>query len=167
MRQATTSVVLLPSQTITASGTTGALGIVDMYDTAIVRLSVGAGTGTSPILDVWIQQGFKDVGSADTVAGLELTANSYTVWDDYIHFAQVAQAGGVQFARIFPGTGVQTTVTADAAIGAAQDAQGAGATVVVKAGPIGSVWRVKWVLAGTSPTFPSVYITAQFSPLGA
>lgn len=166
MIQNTRNIILLHSQTITASGTTGTIGMPDQYDSCILYLNVGTATGTLPTLDVWVQQGLKAVASADTVDGLDMTASTYTVWDDYIHFPQVTAGPSVQLARIFPGTGLQTTATADASIGVAQDASGAGATAVVKAGPIGSAWRIKWVVGGTTPSYPTVYLVGQFIPMG-
>lgn len=167
MIQNTRNVILLPSQTISANGTTGAIGIPDIYNACILYLNVGTATGTLPTLDVWIQQGFKAIAAGDTAAGTDMAATTYTVWDDYIHFAQVTAGPGVQIARILEGSGLQTTVTATASIGAAQDATGAGATAVVKAGPIGSAWRIKWVVGGTTPSYPTVYLLGQFLPVGS
>ena len=164
MAQTTRNIVLLNSQTITASGTTGAIGIPDGYDSVIIYYNVGTPGGTTETLDMYIQQGFKALGSADTVTGVDQTATTYTVWDDYVHFAQTTTSAGIQVLRICEGTGNATTATGTAIFTAAQDA--ALAVSTVKAGPLGSVWRLKWVVTGTLPTYATVWMIGQFLPVG-
>lgn len=159
MIQVTRSVVLIPKGTITASGTSSVIGVADPYDEVIIYLSVGTASGTSPTIDFYIQQAFKDVGTSDTVAGLDLAATTYTLFDDYAHFPQIVTAGN-SYLRIMAGSGTSASNAPTASFAAAQDAALAASTV--KAGPIGSAWRLKWVVGGTSPQFLNVYMTAQF-----
>lgn len=48
---------------------------------------------------------------------------------------------------------VQTTVAQDAALAADS----------VRLGPLGRVWRAKWVIGGTSPSFPGTFMIVQFT----
>jgi hypothetical protein len=160
VQQFSRNVVLLPSQTITASGTTGAIVIPEGYNAVNIYYNVGTPGGTTETLDMYIQQGWKALTSADTTIGVDQTATTYTIWDDYLHFAQNTTSAGVQVARILYGTGTSAANGPSATIGAASDA--ALAVSKVQAGDIGTVWRLKWVVTGTLPTYPTTWMIGQF-----
>src|ERR1700690_3315090 len=165
MLQTTRNIILLNSQTLSVSGTTGAIGIPDGYDTCILYFNVGSPTGTTETLDMYIQQGFKAAPAATDVIGTDQTATTYTIWDDYAHFAQVTTSAGTQVLRIIQGTGNATTATGTSSFTAGQDA--ALAVSTVKAGPLGSTWRLKWVITGTLPVYPTTWMIGQFLPMGS
>jgi hypothetical protein len=142
-----------PATLATGTTTGPTLVIPEMFTSFIARLSCGTVTGTTPTLDVYIQQGIRDAASADT-AGLDVsgTAANY-IWDDYAHFAQVTSSNTVRFIRSVGGGNVES---------AAKDATLAAATI--ENGPIGAIWRVKVVVAGTNPSFAAVKVLTQFIP---
>ena len=162
MQQNSRNIVILPSQTISANGNSGMIGIPEGYNAVTLYLNVGTATGTLPTLDIYIQQGFKALASTDLTAGLDAQASSFTIWDDYIHFTQVTAGPGTQVCRVFDGCGTSAANAPTASITAGSDAALAAATV--RAGDIGTAWRVKWVVGGTTPSYPTVWILGQFVP---
>lgn len=162
MQQNSRNIVLLPSQSLSANGTTGTIGIPEGYDAVNIYLNVGTATGTLPTLDMYIQQGFKALTATDLTAGVDATASAFTLWDDYLHFAQVTAGPGVQVARIFDGTGTSGANAPTGSITAASDA--AIAVSTIRSGDIGTAWRLKWVVGGTTPVYPTVWMIAQFIP---
>lgn len=148
-------IVLLHSQSISANGAGSAIVVPPDFVSVIIRANAsGVATGTSPTLNFFIQQGFRDVGASDVTDGLGILAASPTVWDDYAALTQIT-AQSSQFLRIFAagGQGVtQPTAASDAALTAG----------TVRNGPLGMWWRIKWTVGGTTPVFPATYVTAQF-----
>ena len=156
-------VVLLHSQTVAASSTSGTIVVPVGYWGALLYLSTGTPTGTSPTLSVYIQQGFRATGAADTSDGLQLAnTTSPTIWDDYMAFPQVTSVATTQkaVARIIAEIGTSASNSPTGSVGAAKDAALAASTI--NAGPFGMFWRIKWTVGGTSPSFPTVVLTAQF-----
>lgn len=154
-------VTLLSSRTITANGTSSGVCIIPGdYWGALLYLTVGTVTGTSPTLDLYIQQGWTALVAGDTVDGLMITSPAIpSVFDDFAHWTQITGTGN-QTCRILAEIGTSAANSPTAAFTVAQDAAlGAG---IVKAGPLGQAWRVKYVVGGTSPSFAAVSLTAQF-----
>lgn len=154
-------ITLLSSRTITANGTgTGVCIVPGDYWGALLYLTVGTVSGTSPTLDLYIQQGWTALISTDTVDGLMVTSAAIpSVFDDYLHWTQITGTGN-QVARILATVGTSAANSPTASFLAAQDAALAAGTI--KPGPLGQAWRVKYVVGGTSPSFAGVSITAQF-----
>jgi hypothetical protein len=144
--------VLFPS-TQTAVGPATVAGTnptaVAGYTSAIVVLSVTAQAGTTPTLDVYIQQEIPIVASTD-LRGDVPTGTS--VWDDVIHFTQVTTATGTWVASLVGGSSVAAPIK-----------DGTLAAATVRVGPIGSNWRVKYVTAGTTPQY-TFAVTAVLIP---
>jgi hypothetical protein len=152
MSQGARKVVLYPStQTAVGPATLADTKPIDVsgYNSAIVILSVTAQAGTTPTLDVYIQQEVPIVASSD-LWGSVPTGTS--VWDDVIHFTQVTTSTGTWVAGITGSTN---------AVGPIKDASLSAASA--KSGPIGSNWRVKYVTAGTSPQY-TLAVTAILIP---
>ena len=128
---------LAPSAARIISGTSpssaGLVG-VEAFTSADVALLVTAATGTSPTLDVYIQKLLPDGAT----------------WVDLIHFTQ-ATGAVVRWVSV-----VGTAMSADIAV---QDAALTVATV--RAALLGSVWRVKYVIGGTNPSF-TFQVGAEF-----
>lgn len=160
MQQFSRNIVLLPSQTLSVSGTTGAIVIPEGYNAVNIYFNVGVPTGTTETLDMYIQQGFKALTASDTTVGVDQTASTFTLWDDYAHFAQVTTSAGIQVLRILYGTGTSASNGPTASFSAAKDAALAVSTVV--AGDLGTCWRLKWVITGTLPTYPTTWMIGQF-----
>jgi len=112
--------------------------IPDGYTRARFLLDVTAATGTTPTLNVYVQNEIKPPIAADVIIDAPTGTAFY---NDFISFSQ-ATATGRWFASV---------VEASNFAAAAQDAALAAGTV--RSGPLGSYWRVKWVVGGTSPSF--------------
>lgn len=120
-----TNFTLLPSTTQTASGTASGYLPVQGFTQALLQLSVSAASGTSPKLDLYLQTRLPD-------------ATTYT---DLAHFTQATGTGNWYVSMI---TGANSAA-------AVQDA-------ALAAGTVASIdfqgfWRLKWVIAGTTPSF--------------
>lgn len=149
---------LVAATTITANGNTGILTIPDKYLSCVLYATTTAASGTSPTLDVYIQECFTAQVSGDTT-GVDLTSSAIpTIFDDYAHFAQFT-GNASQKMRIYAGTGTSASNAPTAIVASAQS--GALAASTVQPGPIGMFWRVLWKVGGTSPSF-SLTVTAQF-----
>lgn len=164
MAKPTQEVCLLHSQSISANGTSQGVCIIPQdYWAAILYMVTGTPTGTSPTLDIYVQQAFTALISTDTVDGLMLTSSAIpSIFDDYLHFPQVTGTASTQksVARILAEIGTSATNSPTANFTVANDAALAAGTI--QPGPLGMAWRVKWVVGGTSPVFPTVSIIAQF-----
>lgn len=136
-------IVIVPQRTVSAAGTTNSVKTlpseISKYTSCILALNVTAQSGTSPTLDIYVQQEFPIAASTD--AALSVPSGT-SVWNDFVHFTQVAGTTGTWFATV---TGGSNT------IGALKDAALSAGTAIN--GAIGSSWRVKEVVGGTSPSF--------------
>lgn len=141
--------VLHPSAARTVSGVTTELQIPGGFTAAIIRLQSAAGVATTPTLDVYLQQGIKDVDGTEALHGF--SAGAY-VFNDLVAFAQVTDSASEQWAMIVGG-GSQVAAAQDAALTASS----------ILDGPIGGVWRLKWVIGGTGPSF-TFDVVAQLIP---
>lgn len=146
------TVVLLNNQTFAAAATTNGSAIIapQGYKSVRFRLATDAGAGTSPTLNVYVQNAFKkpattDAIGADTTGALE--------WNDVVSFAQVTTSASVQYASMYPVANF-TNAAQDGALGAG----------TLRNGPLGIQMRVKVVVGGTSPTFANVNVAAEFIP---
>lgn len=145
------TIVLLPSATLTTTGTGSAVINIEGYTACILRLTATTVTGTSPTLNMRIQQGVLDDNGA-TPAGAYIPAGASTTWDDYAAFAQLTSATSV-YLRIVAGGNVSAAASA-----------GALAAGTVRNGPLGSVWRVQYTIGGTNPSFAGTDVVAQLIP---
>lgn len=155
MMQISRNIVLIPSQTLTVSGTSGIIPVPEGYTRAIFYLTTGAPTGTTETLDVYVQHALRGVtASADATAGLDLVASTYTLFDDFLHMTQITVSTATIVAKYSDYiTANAVAVNKDAAL-----------AVGFSAGPLGTAWRIKWVISGTSPTYPGTYMVAQLLP---
>lgn len=150
------TIVAFPLQTVNSSGspfTSSKIIPVENYTSFIARLSVGTASGTSPTLDVYIQQGMRPAVATDTATQDAQGADANIIWDDYAHFAQVTASSQVKWLRAVGGGNV-SSVAQDGALGAG----------TVQNGPLGSIWRIKLVVAGTNPAFLTTQVLIQFVP---
>jgi hypothetical protein len=121
---------LVPSAARTTSGDSGAIVINDMdMSNVLIRLSVSAASGTSPTLDVYFQQSL-DGGST---------------WVDVAHYPQVTSA-------LTNPHYVSLAVGASNAINASVG-DGTIAANSLGTSLVSNVWRIKWTIGGTSPSF--------------
>lgn len=133
--------VLFSGSVVTASttgdGTNTAVVIpgIDRITSALLYLSTGTGTGTSPTLNVYVQTLLPD--------GL--------TWTDLVSFTQATTSATTQVASIITQVAAPYTKT-DASLAAAS----------LKATHMGSTWRVKIVIGGSSPSYATISLTGNF-----
>lgn len=140
--------VILPSTTAAASSNGSVLNIASPFTSVIFLLDVSAASGTSPTLNVRIQEQLSLPAAGDAV---NVRPTGTAIFDDFAAFAQVV-ATGRQVARI---TGGGNTVNAISA--------GALGASTIRSGPIGCIWRVQYTIAGTNPSF-TFSIVARLIP---
>jgi hypothetical protein len=148
--------IVLQNGTLAATPSDVFVNVPEQYTGFIGYVQVGTVTGTSPTLDVKIYQGVKLPATADT-AGLAVTsstdyANNY-VWVPYCQLKQITTTNQK---TIF---GASETGQYNAAVATTLAFPTAG---TFQNGPIGSVWKVSFVVAGTNPSFGSVKSCVQF-----
>jgi len=112
------------------TGNTAQFGASDTCD---FFLHSDAGTGTTPTLDVWLQN------SEDGV-----------IYDDRVHFVQITTAASDQAAGVNGHASNAPHVVANKtlAVGTSKD------------GPIGPWWQIATTVSGTTPSFANVVIKA-------
>ena len=121
---ATAQVTLVASAARTTSSTAAVSVPVELVQSAIFQLTVSAAaTDAGDTLDVYVQH----------------TVDGGTTWDDFVHFTQVLGNGG---AKKFLATW-NRQVTPESELKPPADA---GLAAGVLQGPVGSTWRVKWVI---------------------
>lgn len=127
------SLALIPSAARVASGNSGAVANCkpERFDGGYFQLAVtAAAAAVGDTLNVYVQ-----------------SSTDGTTWDDFVSFTQVLGNGGVKnFAAGWTAVG-----TAPAALHPLTD--GTLAAGSVNQGPNGDLWRVKWVIAGSTPNF--------------
>ena len=128
---AAAQITLVPSAARTASGTQAVtINAPNLYDSAVFLLSItAAATDVGDTLDVYLQH----------------SPDGGTTYDDFAHFTQVLGNGG---AKKYLASWAHW-VTAESEMKAPADG---GLAAGVLQGPVGSTWRIKWVVvdAGTA-----------------
>ena len=153
----TREMCLLGVTTVTTSGTGPDINLIQGWQAATITLNVQTVSGTLPTLDVYIQKKLRQASATD-VTGQDLNATS-TIYDDLLHFTQLTTTNTIRLANLCTGPGTPTanasTITtadwaqSDAALGAA----------TIRVGPIGGLWRVKYVISGTTPSIAFAVVT--------
>jgi len=144
-------IVLLQPTTATASGNGVDINIPMGYLGAMIALNVTAASGTSPTLNVFVQNKFTLAAVTDLNGQFPLGTGTY---DDLAAFAQMTTTGTRVF-RILQGFGSTENALTQAALTAAS----------ARTGPIGDLWRVAYNIGGTSPSF-TFSVTAKLIPGG-
>lgn len=149
MRHNDIDVVLLPQAAYTSSGVGGVLNIPDGFLGAIICIQCTAAAGTSPTLNVFLQDQF--FPSATTDAALSRGTGT-VIFDDFYAATQLTGTA-TKVARFFttnmvPTANAASITTCDYAISDAALTAGS-----IRPGPVGNIWRVKYTIAGTSPSF--------------
>lgn len=106
---------------------------VDSYTAADIHLSITAVAGTSPTLNVYVQKWLPDLST----------------WQDVISFTQATAASAQIASFVSAGNSVAAVQTEALAAGS------------IKTTLMGAYWRVRWVIAGTSPSF-TFSVSADF-----
>lgn len=139
-------IVLLNSAVRTADGAGAEITIPPGFRSVRIVLDVTAASGTTPTLNVYLQDALIFAAAADIIAS---RPSGTKTWNDFGAFAQMTTTG-VRHMGIIPGSAFEAEAQ-DAAVAAGS----------VRAGPIGGRWRVKWDVGGTSPSF-TFSVIAEF-----
>ena len=139
-------IVLKVSAAMTATAAGASIVIPEGYSQATFYLDCTARSGTSPTLDLKIQDARTLPASTDLV-GSQPTGT--VTWDDFAAFTQVT-ATGARVMRIFSAS------NSEAAAG-----DGALTAGTIRSGPISGPIRLKWVIGGTNPSF-TFSVVAKF-----
>lgn len=155
-------IVLLGITTVTTSGTGPDTNMIMAWQASTITLNVATVSGTTPTIDVYIQKKLGQCAAADVNPG---PPTGTAIYDDLLHFAQLTTTNTIRLANVVTlGTGISTVATptvtgpadyaqSDAALGASQ----------LRVGPLGGLWRVKYVISGTTPSF-AFSVVAQLLP---
>lgn len=149
MRFNSQDVILLPSAAYTSSSTGSDLNIVDGYCGAIICVQCTAASGTSPTLNVYVQDKIFPASATDAVLA---KGTGTAIYDDFYAMTQMTGTATkvvrVNMSSLTGSANAASITTADYAIADASLAAGA-----IRPGPVGNIWRVKYVIGGTSPSF--------------
>ncbi len=153
MAQINSREIVLLQQTTAGpgSGTGPDINIPMGYLGAIIGLNVTAASGTSPTLNVFVQN--KMTLAAGTDLNGQFPTGS-TAYDDLAAF-NTASGAGLRVFRILQGFGNVES----------QQVQAGLAPGTARTGPIGDLWRIAYTVAGTSPSF-TFSVTAKLIPGG-
>lgn len=143
-------VCLLALQTVTTSGVGVDMVVPQGYTSAILTLNVLTVSGTTPTLNVYVQNKMLVADGNDTV-GQDIGGTS-TVYDDLISFQQATTSTTAFIARIVGG-GNAVAANKNGTLTAGSAASG----------PIGGIWKIKYVVSGTSPSL-AFSVSSQFIP---
>lgn|SRR5258708_6344343 len=158
----TREIVLLASQVITTSGTGPDINAIQAWQAAMISINGNTISGTLPTFDFYIQ---KKLGQAATTDLVGNPPTGTAIYDDVLHFTQIT-TNTTRISAICTGplgistVSTQPTITTGADWAQSDAALGAG---VLRIGPLGGIWRVKYVITGTTPqgTFS---VTTQLIP---
>ena len=126
---------IFSATTLTASASGAKIPGIEKYTSALFYLTCGTVTGTSPTLDVYVQTLLPDA----------------TTWQDIAHFAQVTSSTASRIIHFVTGASSEAAVQTETL-----------AAATIKAIGLGCFVRVRCVVAGTSPSFASVTVTANW-----
>lgn len=144
----TREIILLGSQTLTTSGFGPDINAIQAWQAAIVSVSASTVTGTTPTFNFFVQKKLTQAATTDLVGN---PPTGTTFYDDLLAFSTVT-TNGIRIAQLATGemTGTANATTFTTADWAQSDAaltQGS-----IRIGPLGGLWRVKWVAGGTTPS---------------
>lgn len=144
------NIALLGLGTVTTSGTGPDIVLPQGYTSAILTVNLLTVSGTSPTLNVYVQNKLWVADGNDTV-GQDIGGTTLK-YDDLISFTQATTSTTAFVARIVGG-GNTINAQKDASLTAGS----------AESGPIGGAWRIKYVVGGTSPSI-AFSVSSQFIP---
>lgn len=152
MAQINTREILLQGiSTVTTTGQGPDIVLPQGYTSAIVTLNVLTVSGTSPTLNVFVQNRLRQAAATDAL-GVDVSNTGTAIYDDLLAFTQATTSNTSFIFRIVGGGNVcaankNKTLTAGSA----------------ESGPIGGAWAVAWTTGGTTPSF-AFSVVSQFIP---
>lgn len=152
-------ICLLATQILTTSGSSVDIVVPMGWQAATISITAQTITGTSPTWNFFLQKKLRSVAVTDLV-GTDISGAG--IYDDLLASTTFSTAV-TRISNLCTGpqtpTANSTLVTtadyiqADAALGFGS----------IRIGPIGGTWRMKWVVAGTSPS-GTFAVAAQLIP---
>lgn len=155
-------IVLLGITTVTTSGTGPDTNMIMAWQAGTLALSVLTVSGTLPTIDVYIQKKIGQCAATDVNPG---PPTGTAIYDDLLHFTQLTTSSSTRLSNVVTGPiGVSTvatpTITAPADYAQSDAALAAG---TLRLGPLSGIWRVKYVITGTTPSI-AFSVVAQLNP---
>ena len=144
------TLVLFAPATISADTNGSDIVIPPGYSGMKVRIKTGTATGTSPTLNVYVQEPITDIASSDTAPN---PTSGTVVYDDFISFTQITASTQTREARVQAGSNVEAAVTS-----------GSLTAGTVKNGPLPDKLRIRWDVGGTSPNFGTCSAIVKLYP---
>src|SRR6516225_5380729 len=95
--------VVLLNSTLTTSTNSGDMVMPQGFTSAIITVNVNTVSGTSPTMDVYVQNKLPQAAAADLAGG---PPSGTAIYDDLLHVAQVTTSSTIQVARIVGGGNV-------------------------------------------------------------
>lgn len=158
----TREIVLLGSAAQTTTGNGVDINVPAGWQAAKFSINVSAASGTSPTLNVIVQDklGQALTGASADASGLFPTGTA--IYDDLLAFSQMTTTG-TRIARMVTGP---LAPSANSSVVTSVDYATLNGTLTAgnaRVGPATGLLRVTWVIAGTSPSF-TFSVVAQLVP---
>jgi hypothetical protein len=120
-------------------------------------VKVGTVSGTSPTLDITIDKMIRSATTSDTVGKDALGGDYATAYTflPFIKLRQMTTTNHIQQINLVGGGNNNPAVATSLAAATAGTPNN---------GPVGSMWRVTFTIAGTNPSFGSVEMVINFIP---
>lgn len=153
-------IVMLGTTTATTNGTGPDIVVPGGWQAGKYILNITAASGTSPTLNVFVQDKLGQPAAAD-LSGNFPTGTA--VYDDILAYTQMTTTGKTQVARLVTGP---LAPSANASVVTSADypiLTGALTAGNARVGPATGLQRVAWNVGGTSPSF-TFTVTAQLVP---
>jgi hypothetical protein len=151
------TIVIANSLTLTATPSTPTyINLPEAYTAFDGFVKAGTVSGTSPTLDITIDKGIRTPTSSDTV-GRDAIGGDYSTytWLPFIKLRQMTATNHIQQVNLVGGGSNNPAVATSLAAATAG---------TPNSGPVGSVWRVTFTVAGTNPSFGSLIMAINFIP---
>ena len=156
MKYESQDVILLPSTVITSSSTGSVLNIPDGFVGVIFCIQASSVSGTSPTLNLFVQDQIFPAATADAVLS---KGTGTVIFDDFYAATQIT--GNVTKVARFTTANMASTANAASITTCDYSISDAALTAgSIRPGPLGNIWRTKWTVGGTSPSF-TVNVTAK------
>lgn len=155
----TREICLLQSTVATTNGTGPDINLIQGWQAAIISVAVSTFSGTSPTLQVIVQNKLGQPAATDLSGGF---LSGTAIYDDLLSFSSIT-TNPTRIMRVC--TGAQTPSPNTTVVTSADYATLNGTMTAnnMRVGPIGGLWAVKFVVGGTSPSF-TFSVAAQLIP---
>lgn len=148
----TRSVVLLANATVTTNTVGSDIVLPNgVWQGAIVSVNVNTVSGTSPTLNVFLQNKLAQAATTDLVAN---PPTGTAIYDDLLSFTTMTTSNTIRVFRIYRSNASVEAANSDAALAAG----------TARNGPLGGLWRIKLGLGGTTPSFAINGICVEMIP---